>query len=1124
MLHCDRLSYTDYVDDFTANGNDSLIGYEYKLTQDTYTTWNDAETAAKNVYAHLVSFQTDGEAKLTKNIISDSNHTTSIWYGLYYDNYEGPETTTSTTDSRWKFIDRTQTYYERGSSTIGGVTRDTDYTVQTPSNSSVYSNDKIYNHANQANNKAILKRPQMWVPGTGSLSDYEYLHVPITGYSWDMHETKAQELGGHLVSIHSAEEIEFISTLVNFGMKEDNATQKVTGYHIGLNTGANRNQIFNKNLHTLSYSDGTPYDFKFSSFNDPHNNYDNDVGLYISSSFVYGSALIEWWDGSRSRELQYFIAALEADDLRKGGVAGSSGAATSWGVGVGAIYKRKRNSWRIVDGKDTIYRFGEPTISNTGSYADTIEPLVMQPVYRNTQETTVQNPARVVDGNYVTRTVANLTVTEHGDYDGVYNYSNFKTDSTRKWVKSDNPNITIEYKKENHTLYGSGYSWNLYNNGVLVIFGSTDNNPWSNIALSTPWGNPLPTLTRWGNHTATPYNLVNGTYAQAFNYDPDDPAFSDGYPSTGQRGPGYLWNYGRESTWGTFAFTPETYFFNQTPGVVSYFGINQPQRNYLFICIYPANKTDAELVPNNTWKSTDDTDMFHIHWSWATKRWYYFKDGTEVTNIHQDNTDNFQSIEITYEPDTDGVYQYYMNFFARSAGTDIYAVNYPYDVKLEYLVQIGIFLQEEAITHLSNMDSNLDICLTACPETEILQEAPGGEPRIYTRWIYHDRLPHTSMNVAKFVTATTNTETNLQITGQLSGAGQTTSINLEHGITMTEGSGASDSTVSVDKTNGVNIQNTDLSVTNGNMTLTNGDLDIIDENSNSILKTDKLSSQQPTLIDTRASTEYNNSGWYIDKVNDGNNSTAWAAGDNTNNYSVASDRNSPQGSGKYYNETTGVAYTNGNSAYTYFFYYNGQTSYGNTNDIDYAYGEWIQFEYSTPSVFRNFELFTNSTGSPKHITILGSNTGTGYGQDIPAVWYRVFDKYNIPQNNGGETYGPYGETQPTYKTWDHTFQPFKYFRVIVRQNHGYAYVHVYELKLNFITSGSVDIPILFSRDIQSSRVLVTSDRRIKNDITLVDDTKAIDLVNTLESKEYGYIDPYNRKTQKTIGFIAQEVT
>ena len=152
---------------------------------------------------------------------------------------------------------------------------------------SVYGNIKYRNHGTAAaNNRAIFKRPQMWVPGTGTLSDYEYLHVPIPGYSWDMHETKAQELGGHLVSIHSAEEIEFISTLANFGMQQDDATPKVSGYHIGLNSGANRNDIFDKNSHTLSYSDGTPYDFKFSSFNDPLSYYDNDIGLRIEAHIM----------------------------------------------------------------------------------------------------------------------------------------------------------------------------------------------------------------------------------------------------------------------------------------------------------------------------------------------------------------------------------------------------------------------------------------------------------------------------------------------------------------------------------------------------------------------------------------------------------------------------------------------------------------------------------------------------------------------------------------------------------------------------------------------------------------------------------------------------------------------
>ena len=93
-------------------------------------------------------------------------------------------------------------------------------------------------------------------------------------------------------------------------------------------------------------------------------------------------------------------------------------------------------------------------------------------------------------------------------------------------------------------------------------------------------------------------------------------------------------------------------------------------------------------------------------------------------------------------------------------------------------------------------------------------------------YVYMDafRLYHENETIVeKVVTAATNTETNLQITGQLSGAGTTTNLNIEHGITMTQGSGNSDSSVSIDKSNGVNIQNTNLAITGGDMTLTNGD-------------------------------------------------------------------------------------------------------------------------------------------------------------------------------------------------------------------------------------------------------------------------------------------------------------
>ena len=54
-------------------------------------------------------------------------------------------------------------------------------------------------------------------------------------------------------------------------------------------------------------------------------------------------------------------------------------------------------------------------------------------------------------------------------------------------------------------------------------------------------------------------------------------------------------------------------------------------------------------------------------------------------------------------------------------------------------------------------------------------------------------------------------------------------------------------------------------------------------------------------------------------------------------------------------------------------------------------------------------------------------------------------------------------------------------------------------------------------------IVIASDLRIKKDITLVDDDRALQQVNALESKEYHYIDPERRRPMKTIGFIAQEV-
>ena len=54
-------------------------------------------------------------------------------------------------------------------------------------------------------------------------------------------------------------------------------------------------------------------------------------------------------------------------------------------------------------------------------------------------------------------------------------------------------------------------------------------------------------------------------------------------------------------------------------------------------------------------------------------------------------------------------------------------------------------------------------------------------------------------------------------------------------------------------------------------------------------------------------------------------------------------------------------------------------------------------------------------------------------------------------------------------------------------------------------------------------IFLASDKRIKTEITTINDTYALDQINRLESKEYHYKDPLRRKERKTIGFIAQEV-
>ena len=274
---------TNYGDSIDGTNPDSLIGYEYKITSGTHSTWNDAETAAKNEYAHLASFQTHGEEQHLQNIIpNDGNYT---WLGLYYD---GTNISSSGTDSGWKFIDRTRTFSEGTSNTL--LTWDTPNSHPlTESNSGgIYTyltdSDIIRNHVNGANYRAIFKRPQMWVQGTGSLTEYEYLLVNVSGRSWAEHGQKAQELGGHLISIHSSEELQFIKT--KFGSVSSTAPDN--NLFIGLRTSQPNVEWNATTNNDWYYTDGTPFDYQFWG-TAPYPRTD-------TTSIRYGTAGITAWD------------------------------------------------------------------------------------------------------------------------------------------------------------------------------------------------------------------------------------------------------------------------------------------------------------------------------------------------------------------------------------------------------------------------------------------------------------------------------------------------------------------------------------------------------------------------------------------------------------------------------------------------------------------------------------------------------------------------------------------------------------------------------------------------------------------------------------------------------------
>ena len=271
---------------------------------------------------------------------------------------------------------------------------------------------------------------------------------------------------------------------------------------------------------------------------------------------------------------------------------------------------------------------------------------------------------------------------------------------------------------------------------------------------------------------------------------------------------------------------------------------------------------------------------------------------------------------------------------------------------------------------------------------------------------------------------------------------------------------------------------------------------------------------EPLFIKSRSSSTYSSDN-FRDNLRDFNNETIWETG-NKSDYKTgdddeATDRSqsiSSSGTTYFYDNDTGQP-NSGTATRTYYRTINNYSSAE-------AEGEWVQYEYDKQFTINSVNIIVSGNGySARNITILGSNTGYGYKGDI---WYKIAEINNIPQqqtlytydipktNIGTSTSGPSG-TSSTVIPFPPVFLPFKYFRFVVTVSRGY-YANIAQLRINHAQSHTIksvakiaNAEYLNVNNFTGTSIKFYSDSRIKNDITIVDDTKAIDLVNKLESKE-----------------------
>ena len=426
-----------------------------------------------------------------------------------------------------------------------------------------------------------------------------------------------------------------------------------------------------------------------------------------------------------------------------------------------------------------------PPVTNTGSYVDSVTAFVMQPKYRNDH---ADESSRTVDAQDKALTVANLTVSNiFGDnysvYNGVYNYSNFKTDSTRKWVKSDNPNITIEYKENTEISDPSGYRWQILNSNDTEPNSYIKNGPYTN----DPWDSSELYAWRISENTMkVEVPNTNNTFATTSSYITNflnqsqlkaKWRGSDTNRSIYETIPTGVGFVSMDvQTWKLITVS-DIIYYKESPGIV---GVPRNHPNFPaepgvsyttgvnFLGIIPGNYDITQL---NNWTTGDPPGLYG---NWIALYYGYVGAGPD---------NGVQAFKLNGGPTASEGYLSYPGSLNGHSYSDAFSIEFETELEngvIEYYYRFNI-RDTVDLNDKRNINWPWD---KSEPFSKARFKLPGGSENDYIKYgyriifmpyrsdggsyyVYMDafRLYHENETIVeKVVTATTNTETNLQIT------------------------------------------------------------------------------------------------------------------------------------------------------------------------------------------------------------------------------------------------------------------------------------------------------------------------------------------------------------------------